>query len=109
MKKIYSYLLLLFSFSVFAQSSYDRIWAVNSGFNSNIFEYSSYLVNDIDLYYPSDNKIVYYNLPNSTPIEFATLGTATNTTIHELHRDTQGNFYASGKTSETQNFTTANV
>ncbi len=61
------------------------------------------------MYYPSDNKIVYYNLPNSTPIEFATLGTATTTIIYELHRDTQGNFYASGKTSETQNFTTANV
>lgn len=109
MKKTYTFLLLLFSFSVFAQSSYDRIWAVNSGFNSYISNYSSYLVNDTHLYYPSDNKIVYYNLPNTVPIEFATLGTATTTIIHELHRDLQGNFYASGTTSELQNFTTANV
>lgn len=109
MKKIHSFLLLLFSFSVFAQSSYDRIWAVNSGSISNNFNYSSYLVNDTDLYYPSENKIVYYNLPNTTPIEFATLGTATSTKIDELHRDAQGNFYAFGTTLETQNFTTVNV
>ncbi|WP_177761418.1 T9SS type A sorting domain-containing protein [Flavobacterium sp. I3-2] len=109
MKKIYLLLLFLFSFSVFSQSSYDRIWAVNSGLISNNFNYSSYLVNDTDLYYPSDNKIVYYDLQNTTPIEFATLGTATTTKIDELHRDAQGNFYASGKTSEIQNFTTANV
>ena len=109
MKNTITSLIALISISLNAQSSYNRNWAVNVPHLNGTFIYNSFLIDDHELYFPYNNEIRYYDLPNTTPIVFATLGTATTVTIEQIHRDYEGNIYILGLTSETSNFTTPNV
>lgn len=114
MKNILSVLLLLSCFYGFTQPAYHKQWGVKTTSTIALnLDGRTFINEEARSFFGglsgSINSILVADLPNAQHQLWASIGNDSNTSIHNIDYDEQGNVYVLGSTSAFEGFATAGV
>src|SRR5690606_17506129 len=109
-KNILSVLLLLSCFYGIAQPAYYKHWGIKmDDFYPFENHGNSFMTDDARLFEVGSNQIRVYDLPNTEPQVWASIGSNSDTSIMNIDFDEQGNVYVMGYTTASEGFATPGV